>query len=56
MIVIYWDENNFVDASPSVDEVFSKIQPFDEYKDAQLAKKIFARHKSKSLDFLSHRG
>lgn len=44
-------------ASPSVDEVFAKMIPhFDEYKDAPYAKKIFSRHKSKSLDFLTHRG
>ncbi|KAF8789181.1 Ral GTPase-activating protein subunit alpha-1 like protein [Argiope bruennichi] len=41
-------------ASPSVDDEFSKALPsFEEYKDQ--VKKIYYKHRSKSLDFLSHR-
>ncbi|GFS68356.1 hypothetical protein NPIL_633392 [Nephila pilipes] len=41
-------------ASPSVDDEFSKaLPPFEEYKDQ--VKKIYHKHRSKSLDFLSHR-
>ncbi|GFX98173.1 ral GTPase-activating protein subunit alpha-1 [Trichonephila clavipes] len=41
-------------ASPSVDDEFSKaLPPFEEYKDQ--ARKIYHKHRSKSLDFLSHR-
>ncbi|KFM77896.1 Ral GTPase-activating protein subunit alpha-2, partial [Stegodyphus mimosarum] len=41
-------------ASPSVDEEFSKIvPPFEECKDR--VKKMYSRHKSKSLDYLAYR-
>ncbi|GIY68478.1 hypothetical protein CDAR_112172 [Caerostris darwini] len=41
-------------ASPLVDDEFSKaLPPFEEYKDS--VKKIYHKHRSKSLDFLSHR-
>ncbi|CAL1264601.1 unnamed protein product [Larinioides sclopetarius] len=41
-------------ASPSIDDEFSKaLPPFEEYKDQ--VKKIYYKHRSKSLDFLSHR-
>lgn len=45
------------DASPSADEVFSKVVlPHDDSKDPHVAKRLFIRHKSKSLDFSTFRG